>query len=172
MPKQYLVFLSHATSNAGDARRIKSDIERQGATVFLAADSVEKGELFENAIKFKLEACDEFWVLVTYTTIRVIQGVVEVGNRFTGSLDRPYVWVEIGIAWASRKKQVALLKGLTAREFWCDPDIPVFLKAMNPVDIENDFSGYETLLAELKRRVESFRGPLEMPAAGGGGGVP
>ena len=159
MPEPYLVFLSHAGSNTGDAHRIKRDIERQGATVFLDADSVERGDRFEDAIKFELEACDEFWVLVTPTTIRVIHGVTESHRRIPGSLDRPYVWVEIGIAWAWRKRQVALLKGLSTAELWRDRDIPVFLKAMNPVDIENDFPGYETLLGELKQRVNSFVGP-------------
>jgi len=167
MPEQYLVFLSHAGSNTGDARRIKRDIERQGAAVFLDADSIEKGEAFEGAIKFNLSACDEFWVLVTPTTIRVIHGVAESGRTIPGSLDRPYVWVEIGIAWAWRKRQVALLKGLSTAELWCDPDIPVFLKAMNPVDIENDFPGYESLLVELKERVNSFASPPLMAASAG-----
>jgi hypothetical protein len=158
MAERYLVFLSHASSNSFEARQIASDIEKQGASVFLDVVSIPKGAVIETKILTNLRACQEFWVLVTPTTQVLGPGGKPV-RSIPGSLGRPWVWIEIGIAWAwqrEKKARIVLLKGLTSRKFQCDADMPVFLKAVNLVDID-DHQAYRTLLKELRGRVRSPR---------------
>ncbi len=67
------------------------------------------------------------------------------------SLERPYVWAEIGAAWIRRIPIIVLLLGLSATEFQSRPHAPVFLKKRNIISL-NEVDAY---LAELRGRAEA-----------------
>jgi len=64
------------------------------------------------------------------------------------ALDRPYVWAELGAAWARRIPIVGVLQGLSAAELQSRESIPIFLKKRDLIDI-NDVDRY---FAELATR--------------------
>jgi hypothetical protein len=67
------------------------------------------------------------------------------------AMQRPYVWAELGVAWGREIPIVVLLHGVTASEFQARPEVPVFLKQRNLLEL-NSIDGY---FAELRRRVKA-----------------
>jgi hypothetical protein len=57
------------------------------------------------------------------------------------SLERPYVWIEIGAAWMRRIPIVVVLHGLSGAAFQARPNAPVFLKGRDIVAL-NDIDQY------------------------------
>lgn len=66
------------------------------------------------------------------------------------SIDRPYVWMEIGAAWIQDKRVVGILNNLTRSELVARDGIPALLKGVKLREL-NDLGGY---LEELKRRID------------------
>lgn len=64
------------------------------------------------------------------------------------SKDRPYVWMEIGMFRGVRKRVVGVLYGLTASDVATDERIPIVLKKIDLVDL-NQVTSY---FVQLKRR--------------------
>lgn len=65
-------------------------------------------------------------------------------------MERPYVWIEIGIAWSQGKRIVGVLHGMTSSDLAAREDMPAFLKGIHLRDIE----ALDEYLAELRRRIE------------------
>jgi hypothetical protein len=104
---------------------------------FLDEADIDKGADFEEEIVAFLEKAHELVVLLT-----------------PWSMDRPYVWAELGAAWSRRIPVVALLLGITPGELQARPGVPVFLKKRNLLEL-NDIGEY---LKELQRRIRKRDG--------------
>lgn len=130
--KKHVVFVSHSGQDAWVAKKIATEIERLGAKVFLDALDIEVGSDFEEEILASLNKADELVVLMT-----------------PWAMQRPYVWAELGVAWGRKLPIVVLLHGMTPGEFQSKPEVPVFLKKRNLLDL-NSVDGY---FAELRERL-------------------
>jgi hypothetical protein len=106
-------------------------MEERGVTVFLDEKDIEGGEDIAERIRTALEECDEFVVLLSQY-----------------SVNRQWVLVETGAAWAFRKRMTAIVDKITSEEL---PDIMVALKYVSL----NDFDRF---LEELSRRGKKARG--------------
>ena len=127
-----LVFVSHSGEDTWVARQIAREIERCGGRPFLDEADIDVGDEFDDAIREFLDRADELLVLFT-----------------PWSLERPYVWTEIGAAWIRRIPIVVVLHGLSRREFQVLPNAPVFLKKRDIVSL-NDIDQY---FDQLRARV-------------------
>ena len=131
MPER-LVFISHAGEDTWVARQIAREASDRGARPFLDQADIDIGAEFEDDILKFLDQADELIVLFT-----------------PWSLERPYVWAEIGAAWIRRIPIVVVLHGLTTAEFQRRPTTPVFLKKRDIIQL-NQIDEY---LDQLKERV-------------------
>ena len=142
-PSEWLVFVSHSGTDAWVAKQIAREIEACGATAFLAETDIDVGEDFEEDILAALEKANELLVLVS-----------------PWSLERPYIWMELGAAWIRRITIVGLLQGLTAEELQSRPSVPIILKKRVSLPL-NDIDVY---LRQLRGRVRaSSRSDPETP---------
>src|SRR2546428_509612 len=91
-----LIFVSHSGQDTWVARQLAKELTLCGATPFLDEADVDVGAEFEEDIRAFLDKADELLVLCT-----------------PWSLDRPYVWAEIGAAWIRRIPIIVVLHGLT-----------------------------------------------------------
>jgi hypothetical protein len=134
MPKkQKLVFVSHSGEDTWVARQIAREIEARGARPFLDEADVDVGADFEEDILAFLDQATELLVLFT-----------------PWSLERPYVWAEIGAAWIRRIPIIVVLHGISITDFQTQPKAPVFLKRRDIIRL-NDIDQY---LAQLGDRVK------------------
>jgi hypothetical protein len=131
-PLSWLVFVSHSGTDTWVAKQVAREIVACGAEVFLDEAQIEVGAEFEEDVRGSLEKARELVVLLT-----------------PWSLDRPYVWAELGAAWLRRIPIVGLLHGLTAAELQSRAGVPVFLKKRDLLPL-NDI---ETYLGQLRSRV-------------------
>lgn len=129
----YLVFLSHSAVDQWVANQIADHVRSCGARVFLDEAEIATGADFEQGILKHLENADELLVLLT-----------------PWALPRPYVWAELGAAWGRRIPIVGLLHGITASDLRSRPEIPIFLKKRDLLDLNR----IDTYLEELKARVQ------------------
>jgi hypothetical protein len=134
---QYHVFVSHSAPDTWVARQLAAQLSARGAVPFLDEASIAVGCRFEEEILTALDRAKEVLVLLTPWT-----------------LDRPYVWAELGAAWGKRLPIVGLLHGLTLRDLQGRPEVPVFIKERNFIAL-NDI---DTYLFQLEQRVVSWNG--------------
>lgn len=129
------IFVSHAGKDTWIAHRLAKDIAALGAETFLDAVDVETGDEAEARILEGLDRCSELLVLLT-----------------PNSVERPYVWMEIGAAWAQRKRIIGILYGLTRTELINREGAPALLKGiqLRQLSVED----VETFLTELKGRIK------------------
>jgi hypothetical protein len=132
-PDTRLIFISHAGEDTWIARQIARAITDSGARPFLDQADVHVGAEFEEDIRNFLDQANELLVLFT-----------------PWSLERPYVWAEIGAAWIRRIPIVVVLLGLSPAEFQARPNAPVFLKKRDVIHL-NDIDEY---LDQLRHRVD------------------
>ncbi|HKR51131.1 MAG TPA: toll/interleukin-1 receptor domain-containing protein [Pseudonocardiaceae bacterium] len=132
-----LVFVSHGAKDTWVARQIARRIVECGAVPFLAEADVAVGADFEDEILTFLRQADELVALLT-----------------PSSLERPYVWAELGVAWGRRIPIVVLLWGLSAGELQGRPEVPVFIKQRDSV-LLNDVDQY---FEQLRSRVQAQAG--------------
>ena len=125
------VFVSHCGSDTWIARQIAKGISRSGAVPFLDDLEIQTGSDFETEILRFLNRAHELVVLLT-----------------PWAMDHPYVWAELGAAWARGIPIVVVLHGLNASELQNRPGAPVFLKAKNCRHL-NDVDKY---FSELRQR--------------------
>lgn len=128
-----LVFVSHAGEDTWVARQIAREIAARGARPFLDEADIDVGAEFEEDIREFLDQADELLVLVT-----------------PWSLERPYVWAEIGAAWIRRIPIVVVLYGISVSDFQAKPNAPVFLKKRDMIrlnDIDQYFDQLESRVA-------------------------
>lgn len=131
------VFISHAGEDTWIARQIAREIKELGGSPFLDQADVDIGAEFEDDIRQSLNLAHELIVLFT-----------------PWSLERPYVWTEIGAAWIRGIPIVVLLLGLTPADFQSRPNAPVFLKKRDMLQL-NEIDQY---LDQLRERVDGGRG--------------
>ena len=130
--KPWTVFVSHAGADTWVARQIAEHLRKAGARAFLDEAHIGVGEDFEEKILAALEQSDELIVLLT-----------------PWSLDRRYVWAEIGAAWLRGIPVIGILYGLTREALQAQAGTPILLKKRNLVDI-NDLDRY---FRELQARI-------------------
>src|SRR5512147_3224036 len=102
------VFISHNSADAWVAEQIAEHIQRCGAKTFTYCSDVDHGDEFEQRILQAVEESDELIVLLT-----------------PRSIERPYIWQEIGAFWALRKRIVGVLYGVDAKNLYTDERIPI-----------------------------------------------
>jgi hypothetical protein len=129
----YLVFISHSSHDRWVAGQIQKEIRATGAECFLDSSALETGDEFDLELKRALHAADELLVLLS-----------------PAALERPYVWIEIGIAWNQGLRIVGILHGMTMSEFRARADIPAFLRSVHVRDIDE----FDEYVAELRRRID------------------
>jgi hypothetical protein len=132
-----LVFISHAGEDTWIAQQIAREVTSRGARPFLDQADIDVGAEFEEDIRRFLDQANELIVLFT-----------------PWSLERPYVWMEIGAAWIRRIPIVVVLLGLTPSDFQSRPNAPVFLKKRDIIQL-NQIDHY---LDQLGERVAGERG--------------
>jgi hypothetical protein len=130
--KRHVVFVSHSGQDDWIAKQIAKAIEATGAEVFLDALEIEFGTDFEEEILASLKRANELVVLMT-----------------PWAMQRPYVWAELGAAWGRRLPIVVLLHGMSPAEFQSRPEVPVFIKRRNLLDLNS----VESYFRELQNRV-------------------
>lgn len=132
----YRVFVSHAWSDLWIAQQIERRIrEDTKAETFIDAVDIAKGDDFEERIFTEMARVDELVVLLT-----------------PWSVDRHWLWVEIGAARAHGCRIVPILYHLSLDELERGSGA-TFLKAKNVVAMNE----METYLSQLKRRVSPSR---------------
>ena len=112
------------------AGQIAKEVAAAGADHFLDSHDIETGDEFDDVIRDALLGCDELLVLFT-----------------PAALERPYVWVEIGVAWSQGKRIVGILHGMTTSDLASHDGTPAFLKGIHLRDI-NELDDY---LEEVER---------------------
>jgi hypothetical protein len=127
--KPRLIFISHSGEDTWVAPQIAREVAMRGATPFLDEADVDVGAEFEEDLRDFLDGADELLVLLT-----------------PWSLERPYVWAEIGAAWIRRIPIIVVLHGLDTKVFHAQPNAPVFLKKRDVVRL-NDIDQYLNQLA-------------------------
>lgn len=127
-----LVFISHTSRDMWIAGQFKKELTAVGAECFLDAGAIETGDEIDEELKQALHASNELVVLLT-----------------PAALDRPYVWIEIGVAWGQGKRIIGILYGITSSELAARDGTPAFMKSIKLRDI-NEFDEY---VDEVRRRI-------------------
>ncbi len=130
--KNWLIFISHAGTDTWVAQRIAEKISSCGANTFLDQLHIDHGEDFEERLHEALEQADELLVLIT-----------------PWSLDRPYIWVEIGAAWLRKIPIITVLYGVGSENFLMQAKVPVFMKRRDFIDLNQVDEYFE----QLKNRI-------------------
>lgn len=131
-PVAYVVFISHATRDKWVAGQIAKELDAIGVDPFLDSRIIETGNPIDEELKMALNGAAELLVLLT-----------------PASVERPYVWMEIGAAWIQGKRIIGILHGMTTSELAQRDGTPAFLTGILLRDI-NDFDQY---VEELQRRL-------------------
>src|SRR6266508_3232655 len=118
------VFISHSSIDTWVAKQLAIQITKCGASTFLDEASIEHGDDFEQKILEAAQKCDELLVLLT-----------------PWATARPYIWLEIGVFWGARKRIVCVLHGVTPKELSTDEKMPVLLKKVDLLPI-NEVDSY------------------------------
>ncbi len=121
--------MSHAARDEWIAKQISAHLEKHGAKTFLYEIDVESGDDFERELVSALRQCTELLVLVT-----------------PSSVDRYYIWMEIGAALVQRKRVTAILYPWTFEELVSEKkNIPVLIRrtiALNINDLDRFFDEF------------------------------
>jgi TIR domain len=131
-----LIFISHSSADTWVAKRIAEAARVCGADVFLDEAGIDHGDDFEKKIVQAAKAATELIVLLT-----------------PWAITRPYIWLEIGVFWGDDKRMVGVLHGMSVNEFTSDERIPVVLKRLSLLTL-NDVDSY---FDQLRTRVEKWK---------------
>jgi hypothetical protein len=132
----YLVFINHSATDLWVAQQIAIHVKGCGAEVFLDEEQIAVGADFDEEIRDALERASELLILLT-----------------PWSLGRPYVWAEAGLAWGRRLPIIGLLNGLTSTDLRARPEVPIFLKKRDLLDL----NGIAVYLGQLRKRVRAIQ---------------
>jgi hypothetical protein len=116
------------------ATQIATHVKDTGADTFLDEADIEHGDDFDDVIVRASKQCTELLLLLT-----------------PWSVERPYIWLEIGFFRHDNKRIVGVLHGLKPENVSGDPRIPALLKKIDLVDINE----IDTYFAQLDRRVKA-----------------
>lgn len=98
------IFISYAESDEVEVHRIRTELETAGLSCFLAKESLKSGEPWRKEIDNALRTCGEILVIAS-----------------NNSIDRPWVYYEIGVATALQKNINVILLGLIAKDLQARP---------------------------------------------------
>jgi hypothetical protein len=126
-----MVFVSHSGEDTWVARQIAREIGQCGARAILDEADIGIGSDTDDELRNYLNDADELLVLLT-----------------PWALERPYIWVEVGVVWSKRMPFVVVLHGISRQELLSRPEVPTFVKAKNVVRL-NDI---DTYFHQLKQR--------------------
>ncbi len=129
------IFISHASCDTWVAKQIKSHLEQMGCGTFLDNENIDSGDDFEEKLIVAARQCDELLVLLTPT-----------------ALERKYIWMEIGMFVGARKRVVSVLYGVEPEDLRGDPQLPVTLKRLQWVDINEIDAYFRQLRGRLRKR--------------------
>jgi len=111
IPRTIDIFLSYSASDKDQARKLFERLDKSGRSIFLSEKSISPGDRWADSILGSLKNCNEFWLLVTPSSLR-----------------SEWVTTEWAAAWALEKKIVPVL-------FRCKPeDLPERLREYQCVD--------------------------------------
>lgn len=131
--KGYKIFVSHGTEDSWIACQIGKRIREDcGACTFLDLEDVPSGDNFKQRIQKELHEAFELVALFT-----------------PWSAQRSWVWIEVGGAWALQKRVIAVLHGLTVKQFEEIAGGKAVFEDLHITQL-NDFDRY---LTELSSRV-------------------
>jgi hypothetical protein len=128
----YRIFVSHGSADAWVASQIASRLQDSGAMTFLDNNDLSKGDDFKQVIRVEVGRSDELVALFT-----------------PWSIQRNWVWVEIGAAWVNQKRVVIVLYQVTLNDLDTGGGRAV-LNDLNLVEI-NEIERY---FQEVRSRVE------------------
>lgn len=131
MTAKYKVFISHSSIDTWVAKQIARYINDLGAATFLDVEDIDHDDDVDEQILVAAASADELLVLLT-----------------PWSKSRPYVLMETGIFWGSRRRIVSVLHGLGPKK------IPEPLQNLKFIDI-NEIDSY---FQRLKKRVKHKEG--------------
>ncbi|MEZ5963202.1 MAG: toll/interleukin-1 receptor domain-containing protein [Planctomycetota bacterium] len=131
-PTGHRVFLSHSSRDTWVAARIAEKIRACGAQTFLDEADIPHGSNFDEEITDAAKQCGELLVLLT-----------------PWAVERPYVWLEIGMFRYEKKRIVGVLYGLDKTDISTDERLPTLLKSLHLINL-NDVDQY---LLQLAARV-------------------
>jgi hypothetical protein len=129
------VFISHGSADRWVAEQLARCVRDCGADVFIDAFDIAKGDDFEERIFGEIRKCHELVVLLT-----------------PWSVDRNWVWVEVGAARALDLRIVPVLYNISLEKIDHERGGKTFLGAKNVVEI-NDLDQY---LLELTKRAKEL----------------
>jgi TIR domain len=134
---KYRVFVSHGSADRWVAEQIARRLKRDcRCETFIDVFDVEKGDDIEHRVFEELPKCDELIALLTPL-----------------SVNRSWVWAEIGAARSHDVRIVPVLYGVTLADLDKDGGGKAFLGAKNCVELNN----FEAYLREVSRRSKRLR---------------
>ena len=133
MDSRTKVFISHSSTDTWVALQIAEHIRKCGADTFLDAADIDHGDDFEQEILRAANESSELLVLLT-----------------PWSIERRYIWLEIGVFWGAQKRMVGVLYGLDAKALATDEKTPVMLKRLDLVELNKVDSYFGQLTARIK----------------------
>lgn len=128
----YVVFISHASEDRWTAGQLEKELGAVGAECFLGSNAIETGDDFDERIKLALRDASELLVLLT-----------------PAALGRPYVRIELGIAWLLGRRIVGILHGMTSGDLAAHDGAPAFQRTQL-----RDINELDEYLEELRQRIE------------------
>jgi hypothetical protein len=129
----YRVFISHSSVDTWVAKQLAQRIEAGGAATFLDESDIAYGDDFEARILEAARNSEELLVLLT-----------------PWAIERPYIWLEMGVFWGRGKRIIGVLHGLTAKELTTREGIPALLKRIDLVDINRVDLYFAQVAARVK----------------------
>jgi hypothetical protein len=126
------VFISHGTRDTWIAQQMSRRIIECGAETFVDVNDVATGDDFKKRVQAEIAQADELVVLFTALSVQ-----------------RSWVWIEIGAAWGLGKRIVGIIYGMTVAQFEKASGGKAVLEDLNLRDL-NEFEVY---LEELRRRI-------------------
>jgi hypothetical protein len=130
----YRVFISHGWHDRWIARQMARVVSDAGAAPFIDIFDIQKGDRIEQRIREELPKCDELVALLT-----------------PWSVNRNWVWTEIGSAWIMNKRLIGVLYGLTLKDIESSHGGGACLSATNVATIDE----FENYILELAARVRA-----------------
>jgi hypothetical protein len=128
---EYVVFISHSSSDAWIARVMAEKIEALGARCWLDEKDLEGGNVIADEILRGIDACNEGIVLIS-----------------PNSLPSQWIAFEIGGIRAQHKRVTPILHNVR-------PDEMAPTKDINAIDLNK----FEQFVAQLKRRISQASQP-------------
>lgn len=129
----YQVFISHGSSDLWVAEQLSGHVESCGGSSFLDEKHVPKGGNFKQIIHREIKRSKELLVLFT-----------------PWSIGRSWVWIEVGAAWALKRRIVAILYGLSVGDFEEQSGGKGVFEDINITDINNVHVYFRELAARIQ----------------------